>query len=1018
MEEKYMPVPYNEDSRVKIPALLHLLRLGYTYQTKKGASIDSRNNIFIDVFKKSISYINNKDYDDKFLDNLIKEIAELTDNDKDKGEHFFNRLVGYHKVKLIDLEFPYRNDFRVVSELTFKADNEEFRPDITILINGIPLAFIEAKKPNNHNGIRAEFDRMAYRFKIKGFTKFFNQFQVLGFTNNMPYDDDARIKLQGSFYTTPNFDKTTYNHFREEKEIAVNEYINSGVDGLHDQDSIINYVLNDNSIMSIKNTPEFETNLKPNSYANQFLTSVFSIERLIFFIRYGIVYVNSSRDGLNKHIIRYPQFFAIKELLPRIEAGFTKGLFWHTQGSGKTALAYFITNVLRDYYQEKDTITKFYFVVDRLDLLLQASTEFSDRGMTIANINSKQDFTNNIKSPVVVPDSASEGKYVETMNVVNIQKFSDESQVELNPKKDIQRIYFLDEVHRGYKPKGTFLANLLGADPKGIFIGLTGTPLLKAEFKTTDIFSDGYIHKYYYNKSIADGYTLKIKKENIATYFRTDVRNILNIKEGQKIPSKDWELVTKEPTFINKVCEYIEKDFIEFRRNPEIMDDSLGFMIVSSSTEQAKELKKWFDSNSSLNVALVLYDTDDNKTKQDEFRGRLNKNNGKIESNYDGVIVFNMLLTGFDAPRLKRLYLMREIKEHSLLQTLARVNRPYKHMKYGYVVDFVDITEQYEETNKRYLEELRADIAEEDDSTDVTDMIVDVPKVKAQIKQLEKKLFRYMGNIETNLEEFRKQIEPLDENTLRSIKANLVEYRECYNELKMSHEDVSTIPIDRLIKALSEVTNRINIKVAERVLQDPEVDITDIDFSQLIIEFIKTGEQDLEFSGDEILELIKKVQNAFSANNDQMDPVYIELNKSFKDLIKRLKNEGDTAEKVKAITQEFNSLYNKILSLNAENTSLTNSYRGDDSCMRIHKRLRELYLDDLDDLMIMEFMKDIIEVIDTNIKSLGIPSEVVIKMRLRKPIKLALEKQGIHNISVRMADNIAALFVEDKFKKS
>jgi type I restriction enzyme R subunit len=196
-------------------------------------------------------------------------------------------------------------------------------------------------------------------------------------------------------------------------------------------------------------------------------------------------------------------------------------------------LAYFTANVLRDYYQEQHIITKFYFVVDRLDLLHQASAEFSSRGMTIANINSKEEFAQNIKSPVIVPPTSQEGRYVETMNVVNIQKFSEDSTVDLQIEKNIQRIYFMDEVHRGYKPKGTFLANLLGADKNGIYIGLTGTPILKSEFKSTDLFYE-YIHKYYYNKSIADGYTLKIKKENIATEFRNDVRAFLRLKKEIK----------------------------------------------------------------------------------------------------------------------------------------------------------------------------------------------------------------------------------------------------------------------------------------------------------------------------------------------------------------------------------------------------------------------------------------------------------------------------------------------------
>ncbi len=996
---------HNEDSRVKIPALLHMMRLGYKYQSKKGIEVNPANNIFVEIFKESMKRINNKDYDDKFIDELIKEVANLTDNTKDKGEHFFDRLVGYHRVKLIDLNNPEMNDYRVVTELTFHFEGQEFRPDITFLINGIPLGFIEVKKPNNQKGIQAEFDRNKYRMGMPNFTHFFNQFQVLGFTNNQPYDDDSRIKLQGSYYTTPNADKTHYNHFREEKEIAVNEYLDP---------NLIDYVLSDNNIMSIKSSEEFKTNMSLDTPANSFLTSVFSIERLIFLIKYGIVYVNSARDGLDKHIIRYPQLFAIQELQIKLDAGAKKMITWHTQGSGKTALTYFMANVLRDYYQKKGIITKFYFVVDRIDLLIQATAEFSNRGISIANINSRNDFVENIKSPVIDIKSITEGRYKETMNVVNIQKFSEDSTVKIDPKKNVQRIYFLDEVHRGYKPKGTFLANLLGADPKGIFIGLTGTPLLKSEFKTTDIFSDGYLHKYYYNKSIADGYTLKIKKENIATHFRTDVRNILNLEEGKKIPAKDWEMVTKSDEFVSKVSKYIVDDFEAFKNNPNVNDQSLGSMIVTSSSDQAKAIKKWFDENSTFKSALVLYDEEDNKANQDDFRGVKNKETGKIESSYHGVVVYAMLLTGFDAPRLKRLYLLREIKDHSLLQTLARVNRPYKQMKYGYIVDFVDITEQYEETTQRYLEELRKDIAADDDQADVEDIFIDVDKIKVQVNELEKRLFRYMGNIETNLEEFRKQIEPMDEKNLREIKSHLEEYKECYNELRMSHEDTTKIPIESIRLAFSEVNNRINLKVAERMLKDPDADVDEIDLSLLIIEFEKTGEMDLEFSGDEITEFLTKVKNALSSNNDNEDPEYKSLNKSLKDAVREFYLNGTTNEKAKKFMSELKSLYKSILLLNASNTSLTNRYRGDDSCMRIHKRLREKYSDDLDDAKTYAVMLEIIKVIDDSITSLGVPSEAIIKSRLKRPIRDALRNQNI-NISPRIAEEISMLFVDDKF---
>jgi type I restriction enzyme, R subunit len=1018
---------FNEDTRVKLPALLHFKRIGYDYQTKKvkEGEIDKRNNIFISIFKSSIERINDKEFSDSKIEELLKEIYSLTNNSVDKGESFFDRLTMGNAIKLIDLEHPENNDYRVVSELPFYGDRINFRPDITVLVNGIPLSFMEVKKPNNKGytnrngvtkyGIQAEFNRMIDRFAESSYTTYFNQMQLLTFSNNQYYDDGVQEPLQGSFYTTPNWEKTTYNHFREEREIAVSEYL---------ADDFIEDVLTDNNIASIRNDIEFNENLKIDTPANSFITSVYSPERIIFFIRFGIVYVNSQRDGLNKHIIRYPQYFALRNLTEKIDDGKKRTVLWHTQGSGKTAFAYFATNVLRDYYRKKRIIPKFYFVVDRLDLLTQASTEFSDRGMSIAPIQSKADFAKNIESSSITGKSSQRGKYKETINIVNIQKFSEESKVSLYGMKGIQRIYFIDEVHRGYKDDGVFLANLLGADKNGIFIGLTGTPILtktkvdkqgnveKTKLGTTDIFQD-YLHKYYYNKSISDGYTLKIKKESIATKFKNDVRTLLNLKEDEEVAPSKWEAVTSSDEFVEQLCAYIDGDYQKFRRIQK-NDNSLGFMIVTTGSAQAKKIQEWFVNNSTLKTCLVLDDQEGNDSKQKYFKGTKNKDTGKLESPYDGMIVFQMCITGFDAPRLKRLYLLRKIKEHSLLQTLARVNRPYKKMRYGYIVDFVDITEQYEETNRRYLEELKRDIADEDNFTDVNDMFVDVEKVKDTIRELENKLFTYMYNIESNLEEFSKQIQLLDEKTLREIRAYIDEYRICYNELRMSYEDTSNIPIDSLNKALTEVSNRIAILVAARTLDND--DDEEFDFSQLVVEFLYNGEIDLDFTTEnDVLEIVNKIQNAFSANTDKDEKNYKDYYMKYKELIKKFKNETDTSSKVKAVLKELGDLYNNILILNDQNNSLTNRYKGDEICMRVHKKFRIRYAGQFNEVQIFEIITKIKEAMEDEVGHMPDPTKAVVIRKMLSHIRAIYKEYGI-KVNARMAEDIIVLFIEDKYK--
>ena len=548
-----------------------------------------------------------------------------------------------------------------------------------------------------------------------------------------------------------------------------------------------------------------------------------------------------------------------------------------------------------------------------------------------------------------------------------------------------------------------------GSDKKNKHTGV------KRNFKTTDIFHE-YIHKYYYNKSIADGYTLKIKKENIDTKFRNDIRAMVGIPEGQAIPAKTWEDVTKSEEYVDQLCRYVIDDFSVFEEVQN--DNSMGFMVVASSSEQARSMQEWFENNSNISTALVLHDTEENKEKQEYFRGKKDNVTGKTVIKYKGVIVYNMLLTGFDAPRLKRLYLLRTIKEHNLLQTLARVNRPYRKMQYGYVVDFVDITEEYEETNRRYLEELRSDLEDEDGKSDVEDMFVDVPTVKKKIADLENALFIYMGNIENNLESFRKQIEPLDEETVRNINRALTEYRECYNELRMSHEDVSNIPIDRIIKAQHETAHRISLIIAEKLLNSDDPDDNDYDFTNLIVEFLKSGEIDLEFTSEQdIMELISKFNNARSSNTDKKDPVYTDIYSRYKQLIRSFKKDGDTTEKVKAFMGNLDALTKEMRVLNENNNSLTNRYKGSEEYMRIHKRLLEGYSANLNDMTTFKLMQDIIAAIDELLGHMGRPTKNVVMRELLRPVRNALRKQGFADTSRRQVENVINVFIDDKFSK-
>jgi type I restriction enzyme R subunit len=163
--------PYNENSRVKIPALVHFARLGYQYASLKDyqGKIDADTNIFIDTFLSAINRINHTSLLITDAEKIIAELKIALAAD-DLGRSFFSYLLaGFCDLKLIDLEPEnYQNNiFQIVTELTYRSGNDEFRPDITVLINGLPLAFVEVKKPNNKDGIQAEYTRMNIRAQNK-----------------------------------------------------------------------------------------------------------------------------------------------------------------------------------------------------------------------------------------------------------------------------------------------------------------------------------------------------------------------------------------------------------------------------------------------------------------------------------------------------------------------------------------------------------------------------------------------------------------------------------------------------------------------------------------------------------------------------------------------------------------------------------------------------------------------------------------------------------------------------------
>ncbi|WP_338792294.1 type I restriction endonuclease [Bernardetia sp. MNP-M8] len=927
---------FNEDSRVKIPSILHLCRLGYEYVSLKNAVWDINTNIFTDIFKEAICKIN-PELDTDQAERLLVDTSLLLDNE-DLGRAFYEKLISDSGTKLIDFENFENNSFHVVTELPYKNGDEEFRPDIILLVNGMPLVFIEVKKPNNRDGVIAERERINKRFQNKKFRKFVNITQMMVFSNNMEYNNEEVEPLKGAFYASPSYHQPIFNYFREEHNLDLSKLL------ADENDDLENFVLKDNNLTVVKNSPEFLTNKNPNTPTNRVSTSLFSKDRLAFMLKYAIAYVDESK-GIEKHIMRYPQIFATKAIENKLENGIRKGIIWHTQGSGKTALAYYNVRYLTDYFQNKKVIPKFYFIVDRIDLLVQAKREFTARGLIVHIVNSKNDFTKSIKTTTALHNHSGRAE----ITVVNIQKFSDEANVVETKDYDIkiQRIYFLDEVHRSYNPKGSFLANLTQSDPNSIKIGLTGTPLITKDYYSKDLFGD-YIHKYYYNASIADGYTLRLIREEIASDYKVVLQDAL---EKIKVLKGDIEKkkVFSHPNFVEPMLDYIVNDFEKSRLT--FTDASIGGMVVCDSSEQAKAMfeifnQKYANGNKGQDeqtkrhetyrvktAALILHDIGTKEERKDlveEFK------EGKI----DFLFVYNMLLTGFDAKRLKKLYIGRVIKRHNLLQALTRVNRTYKNFKYGFVVDFADIKAEFDATNKAYFDELQAELGDEMEF--YSDLFKSKEDIEQEIAEIKDILFHFNT---TNAELFSQQITQIqDREQVLQIRKALGNAKSLYNLIRLfGHYDLlDKIDFKKLGQLYREVDNHIALLNTQEALKNniDNTNLLNVALEDVLFHFTKISEEELVLA-DQLKDILRKTRETLANNFDKKDPEFVSLYEELKRLFDKKNLDEVTQDEMRQNIGALSKIYDKIKELNRQNNLLKDKYNSDPKYARIHKRLVE-----------------------------------------------------------------------------
>ncbi len=969
-------MPYNEITRVQVPALMHLAKLGYNFISQKNKpNLDTATNILTDSFTQAFERLNpNKNAKD-----ALTEMKKRLNYD-DLGKSFYEYLLKSEN-QIIDFDNPSNNLYEMMAELTYKS----LRTDITLFINGLPLVNIEVKQPYAEKGIKEEKIRHIERYKNPENKVFYNLAQIWLFSDNLPYDENNPD--QGVFYSASY--SPIFQRFVEANRLDItppppeNDQDEQNHQNHRSLEEIQKRVLNE---FNLKDTDTLESS--KDATTNLLLTSFCSHKRLCFILKYGISFLKEKSE-FKKHLWRYAQMFASLNVLKELQKHYEtnpkdplKGIIWHTQGSGKTALTYHLTKLIRDFFSRSNLNkkTKFYFIADRLDLLEQAKNEFSKRGLCVHEAENKEDLSQKLKNSSVFEGPQGNDEIV----VVNIQRFKDpnEKDHENNENKDLsnnkpkeivsktelqeaakdnhdlQRVFIIDEAHRSYDPKGCFYANLIECDKTAIKIALTGTPLLEdnAQDKATKKTFGNYLHTYSCAESIKDRHTLKLQLEIIEKSYKEKLQATYRLLQ-ESITIEDIE-VKKETIFnheryIKEMLYYIIRDLLNFRRVNN--DENLKAMVVCFSSAQAKLANLLFNEvqekvlqeNPNLRIlkklqsSLILHDEQEVKEKIYSFKHK----------DTDIVFVFNMLLTGFDLPNLKRLYIHRELKDHNLLQALARVNRPYNNMSFGYLIDFVGIKENYDKTTDDYLKELnqfnQSDFNIKDN---LKDIFADPKILEKDIKNAYDDLFNYPID---DIEAMTNAIVSISEmNEFLKVSHAINTLKERYNIIRTSNDEKilslkEKIDIEKISKISSMLGKKAKQLHALKNINEPKNpnDLMILEDLIALLDFKIEFKESKELRFKEKEEISAKYKQAKEMLEKIPDKQDKEVQKISKELSKLIQ-EPLTNDNFDRISHSYSVIISQLQQHKEQTTNLLNKYNNDRAYVITHKRLHNRLMEE------------------------------------------------------------------------
>lgn len=680
---------FGEDNSSKYPAIEVLKKLDYTYISPDGISGLKRGKstpILTKILEKKLKELNDYEYKGKvykFNEEIIKKAIKDIDVPIIEGlvnanEKIYDMLMlgkAYevftvdgnkrsYNINYIDWENIDNNDFHFTEEYKLEKnkksiDENHIIPDIVVFINGIPMAVIEAKRPSI--SIDEAMSQMIRNQKPDYIPDLFKYVQIVMATNK------NQVK-----YASCGTPKKFWSMWREEDNDWHNELLKKAV-------------------IDRKITKQDED-----------IVSLFSRERFLEIIQYFILF-----DLNVKKIARYQQYFGVKAILERIEkkdenGNRKSGVIWHTQGSGKSLTMVMLARYVSSIY--RDLATKVIVVTDRVDLDDQIYQTFMHTSLR--------------------PSKASTGRHlVELINddgvdlvTTVVNKFVTAADLK-EPVTSSDIFILVDESHR--TQYGKFHNKMKELFPNACYLGFTGTPLMKKEKNTmmkfgsirpihvytiADAVRDKTILPLYYEGRMVDQ---SVNQKAIDTTLDIITRNC-NEEQKEQVMKKwsQFSKIASSDQRIRLIAFKIYDDYMKRLKNTEF-----NALLATSSKIDAIRYWEHFNELGDIETSVVISSPDtreghdkveeeeskkkelyfwnkmmDRYGSEDKYENRIK--NDFVEGNIDILIVVDKLLTGFDAPKAQVLYIDKPLKEHNLLQAIARVNRLEEGKDRGLIIDF------------------------------------------------------------------------------------------------------------------------------------------------------------------------------------------------------------------------------------------------------------------------------------------------------------------------------------------